>query len=384
MTAAPSVGADVLVIGAGIAGASVAHALAPQARVIVLDRETQPGYHSTGRSAAQYIASYGPPQVRALTIASREFLQHPPAGFAEVPLLKRRATLTVGFAGEEVLLDQAWDVLRAVTDSGERLGADATHARVPVLRRERLIGAIHESDSFDIDVHALLQGYLRGLRRAGGRVVTGAEVTALRHYQGRWQVSAGGASYEAPVLVNAAGAWCDVIATLAGVRPIGLVPRRRSALTFAPPAGVETGDWPLVIAADHGWYFKPDAGQLLGSPANEDATEPQDVQPEEMDIALAMHRIEQATTMTVRPTHTWAGLRSFAPDGELVGGWDPQAPGFFWIAGQGGYGIQTSPAMGTGCAALLMHRPLPRELQAQGLSQAMLSPERLRPSAAPH
>lgn len=371
-------GADVLVIGAGIAGASVAHALARHARVLVLEREAQPGYHSTGRSAAQYIASYGPPQVRALTVASRGFLEQPPAGFADVPLLKRRSTLTVGFTGQEALLDEAEAVLRAVADSGERLDADAARAMVPVLRREHLIGAIHEPESYDIDVHALHQAYLRGLRRGGGAVVTGAEVTALRFEQGRWRLSAGGAAYEAPVVVNAAGAWCDVIAGLAGVAPIGLVPRRRSALIFAPPAGLETAHWPLVIAADHGWYVKPDAGQLLGSPANEDATEPQDVQPEEMDIALAMHRIEQATTLQVRPSHTWAGLRSFVPDGDLVGGWDAQAPGFFWIAGQGGYGIQTSPAMGEACAALIRRQPLPAHVAGAGLTPAMLSPQRLR------
>lgn len=371
-------GADVLVVGGGIAGASVAHALAPQVRVLVLERESQPGYHSTGRSAAQYIASYGPPQVRALTIASREFLDHPPAGFADGPLLTRRSTLTVGFAGQEDLLDEAWDLLRSVTDRGERLDVAAACAMVPVLRRAGLIGAIHEPDSYDMDVHALHQGYLRGLRAHGGSVVTGAEVTALQHVGGRWQLTAGGVTYSAPVVVNAAGAWCDVIAGLAGVRAIGLVPRRRSALMFEPPAGMDVAQWPLVIAADHGWYFKPDAGQLLGSPANEDDTVAQDVQPEELDIALAMHRIEEATTLQVRPTHTWAGLRSFVADGDLVGGWDPDAPGFFWVAAQGGYGIQTSPAMGAGCAALVLRRPLPEPLRRAGLTEAMLSPARLR------
>jgi len=378
MAPAPAVGADVLVVGGGIAGAAVAHALAPHARVVVLERESQPGYHSTGRSAAQYIASYGPPQVRALTLASREFLERPPAGFAGVPLLRQRSTLTVGFAGQDALLDEAQALLRAVSASGARLDADAAQAMVPVLRRERLIGAIHEPESWDMDVHALHQGFLRGLRAQGGRLVTQAEVTALRFERGHWRLVAGGTGYEAPLVVNAAGAWCDVIAALAGVSPIGLVPRRRSALMFAPPAGVETAHWPLVIAADHGWYFKPDAGQLLGSPANEDPTEPQDVQPEELDIALAMHRIEEATTLQVRPTHTWAGLRSFAPDGGLVGGWDPDAPGFFWVAGQGGYGIQTAPAMGAGCAALLRRQPLPAALQRAGLTEAMLAPARLR------
>ncbi|MFM2058880.1 MAG: hypothetical protein RLY71_3265, partial [Pseudomonadota bacterium] len=253
-------GCDVIVIGAGIAGASMAYWLAPQARVIVLERESQPGYHSTGRSAAQYIATYGTPQVRALTLASRAFLELPPAGFAEVPLLRRRSTLTVGLAGHQALLDEAWAVLQSVTGTGERLDAAAACAMVPVLRREVLIGAIHEPESWDMDVHALHQGYLRGVKRHGGQVVCDADVSAITRTGQGWRILAGARSYEAPVVVNAAGAWCDVLARQAGVAPIGLQPRRRSAFLFAPPAhlpAAEVAAWPLVIAADQGWYFKP-------------------------------------------------------------------------------------------------------------------------------
>ena len=372
------IGCDVLVIGAGIAGASIAYWLAPHRRTIVLERESQPGYHSTGRSAAQYIASYGTPQVRALTLASRAFLVQPPAGFADTPVLHRRSALTVALTGQQALLDEAWQVLNSVSDSGQRLDADAACALLPVLRRDRVVGAIHEPDSHDMDVHALHQGFLRGLKRHGGHVATDADVVAVARHGERWQVSAGGQRYEAPVLVNAAGAWCDRVAQLAGVALIGLVPKRRSAFIFRPPAGVDISGWPLVVAADHRFYFKPDAGMLLGSPANADPTEPQDVQPEELDIAWAVHHLEENTTLQVRPERRWAGLRSFVADGDLVGGWDTQAPGFFWLAAQGGYGIQTCAAMGEGCAALVRGEPLPAHLARLGLTPSMLSPARLR------
>jgi D-arginine dehydrogenase len=368
---------DYLVVGAGIAGASIAYWLAPHGRTVVLERESQPGYHSTGRSAAQYIATYGTPQVRALTLASRAFLDHPPTGFCEAPLLTQRPTLTLGFTGQEALLDDAWAVLHSVADTGQRLTASEACAVVPVLKAERLAGAILEPESYDMDVHALHQGYLRGVRQHGGHIVTGAELQSATRIDSMWQVEAGGETYSAPVLINAAGAWCDTVAQCAGVAPIGLVPTRRSAFTFKPPAGMACADWPLVIAADNSFYFKPDAGMLFGSPANADPTHAQDVQPEELDIALAVHHIEEATTLQVRPAHKWAGLRSFVADGDLVGGYDPQAEGFFWVAAQGGYGIQTSAAMGEACAALVRGQPLPAHIARFGLSADMLSPARL-------
>lgn len=380
-TMSSTVACDFLVIGGGVAGASMAFWLAPHGRTLVLERESQPGYHSTGRSAAQYMASYGTPQVRALTLASREFFDRPPPGFADTPLLVRRGALTVAFKGQEPLLDEAWNVLRSVGGIGEQLDAEAACRLVPVLRHEQVVGAVLETESFDMDVNAIHQGYLRGLRRHGGQVVTDAEVTGLQRRGERWRVTVGGVVYESPVVVNAAGAWCDRIARLAGLPGIGLVPRRRTAFTFASPMpvdGMDVNGWPLVIAADHGFYFKPDAGLLLGSPANEDPTHPQDVQPEEIDIAHGIHRIELHTTMHVRPARAWAGLRSFVADGDLVGGFDPLAPGFFWCAAQGGYGIQTSAAMGEGCAALARGSSLPSHLAGFGLTESLLSPARLR------
>jgi len=372
--------ADFLVIGGGIAGASVAYWLAPHGRVIVLEREDQPGYHSTGRSAALFMESYGTPQVRALTMASRAFLQDPPAGFSEQPLLSPRGAMMVATAGQEALLEEHWEVLRAMSDDARRLSPSQACALLPALRADQLIGAVYEPDAADMDVHAIHQGYLRGMRRAGGQLVCNAEVAALERTGTVWQARCqDGTCYRAPVVLNAAGAWVDHIARLAGVEPIGIVPRRRSAFTFAPPAGISPSAWPMAFSATEDWYIKPDAGVLLGSPANADAVAPQDVQPEEMDIALAIDRIETHTTLSIRrPIRTWAGLRSFVADGDLVGGFDDTQPGFFWVAAQGGYGIQTSAAMGETCAALARGLPVPPHPASFGLTAEMLGPGRLR------
>ena len=370
---------DFLVIGGGIAGASVAYFLAPYGRVTVLEREAQPGYHSTGRSAALFDESYGSPQVNALTRASRAFFEAPPAGFCEVPLLSPRGALTVAEPGQEAALQDYWKQLQRTTPSATLLNAEQACAIIPVLRPEKVLGATLNPDPADMDVDALHQGFLRGIARAGGHVVCHADVTALAYQNGQWQVQAGGKRYEALIVINAAGAWVDVIAQLADVRPLGLQPKRRSAMIFAPPEGMDCRQWPMAFGVAEDWYFKPDAGALLGSPANVDPVEPQDVQPEELDIAMAIYAIEQITTLQIRrPSRTWAGLRSFVADGDLVGGFEPQAPGFFWLAGQGGYGVMTSPAMGEACAALVRGQALPEHLAAFGLTPEMLSPKRLR------
>lgn len=370
--------ADCIVIGGGIAGASVAWWLAPHAHTILLERESQPGYHSTGRSVALFMESYGAPQVRALTLASRSFMWSPPEGFAPQPLVAPRGALMVAAPGELQALEEHWEMLCNLSPTARRLSADETRALVPVLRPEQVLGGAHEPDAADMDVHALHQGYLRGLRRHGGQLVCDADVTGLTRERGDWLVEAGGRTYAAPVVLNAAGAWVDAIAQLAGVPPIGIEPRRRSAFVFGAPEGIRAAHWPLVFSAGEGWYIKPDAGMLVGSPANADLVAPHDVQPEELDIATAIHRIEEATTLTIRrPTRTWAGLRSFVADGGLVGGFDEHAPGFFWVAAQGGYGIQTSAAMGEACAALARGQPLPARLTDFGLTAQMLGPARL-------
>ena len=370
--------ADCIVIGAGIAGAAAGFFLAPHLKVLLVEQEAQPGFHSTGRSAALFMASYGTPQVRALTLASRAFFEQPPEGFTEHPLLGARGAMMVASHGQEAPLHEHWAVLQPISPRGRLLDAAETCALVPVLRREQVIGAVHEPDASDMDVHAIHQGFLRGIRRAGGALLLDAPVTSLRREGDLWQVQAGAHALEAPLVLNAAGAWADVIGALAGARPIGLQPKRRSAFIFAPPEGVASAAWPLTAGVEEDWYFKPDAGMLLGSPANADPVPPHDVQPEELDIATAIDRIERMTTLTIRrPTRVWAGLRSFVADGDLVGGADPDLPGFFWSAAQGGYGIQTSPAMGCSVAALVRGEPIPAHVAAFGLTPAMLSPSRL-------
>jgi len=371
---------DFLVVGAGIAGASVAYCLAPHGRTVVLERETHPGYHSTGRSAALFSETYGTPQVRALSRAARPFLERPPAGFTDSPILSPRGALMLGRPGQDAVIDTELAAMRRSAPSVRRLGRDEVLAAVPVLRPETTGGAILEPDACDIDVHVLHQGFLRGLRARGGALLTDAAVTAIERTAGGWTVRAGTRCWAARILVNAAGAWADSLARLAGVRPIGLQPRRRSAFTFAPPAGVEVRGWPAVIALDESWYIKPDAGVLLGSPANADPVEPHDVQPEELDVAIAIDRIQQASTLSIRrPLRTWAGLRSFVADGDLVGGPAPDDPAFCWVAAQGGYGIQTSAAMAQACAALARGAPIPDSLAAHGIDAAMLSAARLQP-----
>ncbi|SDG86316.1 D-arginine dehydrogenase [Pseudomonas benzenivorans] len=371
--------ADFLIIGAGIAGASTGYWLAPHARVVVLEREQLPGYHSTGRSAALYIVTYGTPQVRALTAASRVFFDAPPAGFAEHPLLSPRGELVVDFAGDPDDLQRQYQSAKASVPEVQLLSAEQACALVPVLRAEKVHGALYDPSAADIDTDALHQGYLRGIRRQGGEIHCNSEVLEIQRLDAGWEVRTATRSFRAKVLIDAAGAWCDQIARLAGVAPIGLVPKRRAAFTFNAPEGVDCHAWPGVVSLDESFYFKPDAGLLLGSPANADPVEPHDVQPEELDIALGIYQIEEHTTLSIRrPTRTWAGLRSFVTDGDLVGGYDPQVADFFWCAAQGGYGIQTSAAMGQACAALARGEPLPEHLCQFGLSAAMLSPARLR------
>jgi D-arginine dehydrogenase len=374
----PVTSTDFLIIGGGIAGASVAYWLAPHARVVLLEREPQPGYHSTGRSAALFIETYGPAQVRALTRASRPFFESPGNGFAEHPLLTPRGTLFIASQEQEKQLQAYWEEVHPSSTVTQRLDRAATCAMVPVLRADRVIGSVYEPEACDMDVHGIHQGYLRGMRGSGGVLHCDAEVTRIERDGTQWRVYAGETTYSAPVVINATGAWVDAVARMAGVAPIGIEPRRRSAFTFPPPQGIATANWPAVMGAEDDWYFKPEAGMLLGSPANADPVDPQDVQAEELDIALAIDRIEGITTLTIpRPTRVWAGLRSFVADGNLVGGFDPHTPGFFWVAAQGGYGIQTSPAMGEACAALARGLSIPSHIADFGLNAQMLSPGRL-------
>jgi D-arginine dehydrogenase len=353
-----------IVVGAGIAGASVAAHLAPHCRVLLLERESQPGYHTTGRSAAVFMESYGPTQVRALTRASRRHFESTPGW------LTPRPALFIGRAEQAQAVAALEATLAADGAHARRIDSTAALARVPLLRAPAAAHALIDEGACDLDVHAIHEHFLRRVREHGSALRCDAHVTSLARDGALWRVAlAAGPVLHAPVLVNAAGAWADELAALAGAAPLGLQPRRRSAFTFAPPPGTDVRAWPSVCGIDEDFYFKPDAGVLLGSPANADPVPPHDVVAEEIDIATGIARIEAATTMTIRrPLRTWAGLRSFVPDGVLVGGFDDALPGFFWCCGQGGYGIQTSPAMGAACAARILGRAMPLHLADQGLS----------------
>ncbi|MBP6484254.1 MAG: FAD-binding oxidoreductase [Rhodoferax sp.] len=375
---------DVLIIGAGMAGASAAYFLAAHRRVILLERETQPGYHATGRSAAMYSETYGNATVRAITSASRPFYFDPPPGFSDYPLIAARGSLIVGAAADEASLRAVWQDMRQLVPNVQWWTQAAILQRVPVLRPEMAHCGVFEPDAMDMDVHAIHQGFLRGAKAAGAQLVCGAGVQRIqRETGGGWRVDTAAGSFTAPIVVNAAGAWCDELARMAGVAPVGLVPKRRTAFTSEAPAGCDISAWPLVIDALESFYFKPDAGVLLLSPANEDSVTPQDVQPEELDIAIAVDRIEAATTLRIRQVRRkWAGLRSFVADKTPVVGFAPDAPGFFWLAGQGGYGIQTAPAMGRLTAALVQGLPVPKDLVELGVQIEAMSAGRFATSVA--
>lgn len=376
-----SVDYDILVIGAGIAGASVAAHLASDKRVLVLEREGQPGYHSTGRSAALFSEIYGSEPVRALSRASHDFFYGPPAGFAEAPLVRVMGALRIASEAQLPALEAFADLPDIAAATRRVSGAEAV-ALCPILKPECVAGGVHEPEAADVDVHGLHQGFLRLLKARGGRLETDRPVETLSYADGRWTVRAGGDSFSAPVIVNAAGAWADVIADLAGVERIGLQPMRRTALLVDPPEGVSVDGFPMVIDMDEEFYFKPDAGLLLLSPADETPLDPCDVQPDEWDLAVAVERVETVTTLRVRHIkHKWAGLRSFVADRSPVAGYDPDIPGFFWLAGQGGYGIQTCPALSQVAADLVLRKPLAPEFAKHGVDLNDLAPQRLRVAA---
>lgn len=367
-------GFDIVIVGGGIAGASAGAELARTHRVAVLERESFCGYHATGRSAALFSETYGNAVVRALSRASRSFLFAPPSGFAEYELVKPRGALHIA-THEQTAQLQAFAAQPDMREHARMLDAPETLAACPALCAEITAGGVLEPAAADVDVDGLHQGYLRKLRQRCGTIVTDAEVRTLAFDAGVWTVTTAAGAFHAPIVINAAGAWTDDIARLAGAAPCNIVPCRRTALLAELPPGVDAAAWPMVIDIDEEFYFKPDAGLLLISPADETPVMASDVQPEELDVAIAVDRVENATTLKItRLRKKWAGLRSFAPDRTPVIGFDPAAEGFFWLAGQGGFGIQTSPAAGRLAAALV--RSDTQEITSIGVDPNALSPRR--------
>ena len=371
--------ADILIVGGGIAGAGAAYELGAFASVVILERESHCGYHSTGRSAASFTENYGGPVVRRLAMASRAFLQDPPAGFCEHPLLAPRGMITIARADQLGELDQQFELAQALVSSIVKIEVAAALHRVPILRQDYVAGAFSEPHCMELDVHGLHRGYLRTAKGRGGRIVVNAGVDSVERRGECWYVNTPAGIFRAPMIVNAAGAWADNVAQLAGVLPLGLVPKRRTAFIIPAPTEMNITGWPLVNDVAETFYFKPDAGRLLVSPADTTPSAPTDAYPEDLDVAAGVERLERATTLNVQHvTRAWAGLRTFAPDEAPVVGLDSSVDGFFWLAGQGGFGIKTSPSLSRACASLIRDHRLPDELMRLGIAASDLSPNRLR------
>lgn len=367
---------DFLVIGAGVSGASAAAELAAFGTTVLLEAEQVPGYHSTGRSAALYTPNFGSPLVRRLNAAGHDFFSRPPEGFSDTPLLTPRQALTIARPGEESQLEailahasQAHPITRIRVE-------DAIH-RAPVLRPDVIGAAILEPGVMDMDVAAIHQGFLRSFRRRGGELRCAAPVKTMKRDNGRWHVIAGSGHFTAGTIINAAGAWGDQIGQLAGARPVGLVAKRRTMIACESRAASAPHDMPLVEVAGDEAYFKPDAGRILASPGDETPVAPQDVQPEEWDIAVIMDWLNRHTILDVkRVSSSWAGLRSFVSDQAPVVGFDPVVENFFWLVGQGGYGIMLAPTLARLTVSLVIERRIPDILDASQISAEALSPSR--------
>jgi len=343
---------DVLVIGGGIAGISAAARLAEHLSVLVLEMEEHTGYHASGRSAALFVRNYGNDVLRVLNGASAGFLEEP-EGVSDQSILSPRGELTVANADQ---LADLQDYVAGATGMEWLSPAEAREV-VPALRDDYVVGAAIEWDAQDMDVDRLLAGFTRLLRDRGGRILTKAKVQSMTRSDGVWQVAAGEETYQAPIVINAAGAWAAQIGQMAGGLDTGVVPYRRSAAIIPMPDEIEFARWPMVASAGLDWYARPEGGRLMVSPEDEDAVEAHDARADDMVLAEGLYRFEQALDISVtRVEHSWAGLRSFAPDRTPVVGFDPQAEGLFWLAGQGGYGIQTAPALSQLACDLVMRR----------------------------
>jgi D-arginine dehydrogenase len=394
---------DFLVVGGGIAGASAGYFLARSGSVTLLEMEDAPGYHSTGRSAALFSEYYGNRVVRALTAASRPFFTDPPPGFAASgSAAAPRVVVPRGFAppgstpgGASALVTPrgvmalcpvgAEERFAAVLAAGmtaptpvREIGPDEVQQYCPIVRPGWYSRAMLKPAAMDIDVDAVHQGFLRGIRASGGQVVTSARVRGLKQRGGLWRAVTDAGEFSAPTVVNAAGAWADEVAALAGVRRIGLTPLRRTAFIVDPPDGVAVAGWPMVADVTETFYFKPESGALLVSPADATPVPPGDARPDDLDVAVAAARLEEATTLVIRHIrHAWAGLRSSVTDDGPVIGEAPDAVGFIWLAALSGYGVQTAPAAGRIAAALATAQAVPGQPDDLGASLIDIAPGRL-------
>lgn len=368
---------DFVVVGGGIAGVSAAAHLAPHGSVHLFESEPTLAYHTSGRSAAMLVENYGSDVSRPLVKAARPFLERPPEGSIDAPLLSDRAVVWVGPTGTLDTLQERAEAARARGADCVVLSPDAVMEKVPAMRREWLEAGLFEPSGADIDVAGLHQAFVRIARSHDATILTSAPVTDIERSSGRWLVRSREREVMADVVVNASGAWGDHVAVMAGIQPIGLQPMRRTA--FMVPGREDSSGWPMVVEADEHFYFRPDGVQFLCSLAEETPSEPTDARPRMEDVALAVDRINEATTLDIKSVSSeWAGLRTFAPDRDLVIGEDPTAPGFYWLVGQGGIGIQTSPAYGLLLACLVTGDDLPDRFGDVGVDPSRTTPARFR------
>lgn len=374
-------GADFLIVGGGIAGLSAGAALSRHGRVILLEAEDALGYHSSGRSVSFSHYGIGDAAVRGMTLASRPFFEAPPEGFATAPLAATATALYFAHADDVGRLEALGAGMARFTDAIRPVDPAEIARLCPIVRTGEgaAVTALFDPTGLKLDADALLQSYVRALRASGGEVLTGQRVIAIERQDECWQArTEAGDAFAAPMLVNAAGAWADRIAGLAGVKPLGLTPKRRTVIVVEPPADADIARWPFVHSAASDFYMLPEAGRLLVSPADEVDDEPGDAGPDDYDIALAADRLEHYTTLSVkRIAHRWSGLRTFTADRVPTAGFAPDAPGFFWLAGQGGYGLQTAPAMAEAACALATGGAWPETHAQAGVRPDMIRPERL-------
>jgi len=367
---------DYLIIGAGIAGASAAYELAKEANVILIEKETQLAYHSTGRSAAIYMQAYGNKTVRGLTRNSYEFYTNPPKGFSDKPLLRERGAIFLATKEQKILAEQHYKEMKNEVNNLELLEGEALRSLVPVINTDIYTSGIFEKDAMDIDTHAVHQGYINGFKGNGGTLITNCNVNSISRHNNIWCVDTTQGKIVAPMIINAAGAWADQIASLAGVRTINLEPKKRSVFYLSIDE-YNTNKWPYVGDLSESFYFKPDSGKLFVSPCDEIPITPCDAKPSDLDIAIAVNNLEAVTNIEVKKVgHTLAGLRSFVADRTPVVGEDADVPGFFWLVGQGGYGFQTAPAIANCCRMLLTRNCFPESLKNLGVVEEALSPNR--------
>lgn len=368
---------DIAIIGGGIAGFSLAHFLGDSRKILLLERESAFGYHSTARSAGEFSYSHHTPLVGKLAKLSFPFLERPEPSFSETNLLNPRGAIYIASEDKRDKLSSVFDEERRHSHEMIMLTVEDAIKRAPILKREFFSSAFYDPNCWDIEVANLFQSYIKSAKKSGVVAHTKAELLTATRKHSIWQIDTSAGPFSASTIVNASGAWADQCAAIFGAAPIGIAPLRRTVITVDLPPDINAATLPEVAEIEEDFYMKPDAGKLMISPADEHPSEPCDAQPEELDIAWAMHWLSESTTIRARHvSHSWAGLRSFAPDRAPVVGWDEKIEGLFWLAGQGGFGIQTSPALGRLAASLLLSNTQPDDFEDQGFDLMWVSPKR--------